>query len=37
MIIVNKDGKYIEVDPEFTSIKETDDGCIVTYTIIKEH
>ena len=36
MIIVNKDGKWITVDPTPTSIKEIDDGVIVTYTIIKE-
>lgn len=37
MWIVDNKGKYIEVDPEYTDIKETDEGCVVTYTIIKEY
>ena len=36
MIIIDKYGKYIKVDPVFTNIKETPDGCVVTYTIIKD-
>jgi hypothetical protein len=35
MIVINKHGEYIEVDPEFTDLKETADGCVVTYKIIR--
>lgn len=37
MIVVGKDGIYREVDPKFTSMKETDKGLVVTYKVIKEY
>ena len=37
MIVVNSKGEYMEVDPEPISMKETDKGLVVTYTVIKEY
>ena len=37
MIVVDKHGNYKEVDPEPTNMKETDEGLVVTYTVIKEY
>ena len=37
MIVVDKNGKYITVDENNpTSIKETPDGVVVSYNIIKD-
>ena len=36
MIIVDKNGKWITVDPTPTAIKESIEGLIVTYTIIED-
>ncbi len=37
MIIVDKDGKYMEVEFDFTDAKETTEGYNVPYTIIKDY
>ena len=36
MIVVDKHGNFIKIDPNYTGITETPDGCIVSYKIIEE-